>query len=245
MAQEGATVAVLDRDTESAAAVAKEIGGCSFAVDVSDHAQVAEVVAAAAKELGGISLVFANAGIGTIGAAGEMDPAEWRRVLDVNLSGVFYTVRESISHLLASENSSIVCTASISGVRPAEGEAAYAAAKAGVAAFCSSVALEYAPTIRVNAVSPGMIATGLTAPLLDGFPDITERMVEKTPLGRIGTPDDIADVVVFLCSDLARFLTGQNLVVDGGMTLHGSGVDGLYRYFSPAHASRVANAGGD
>jgi meso-butanediol dehydrogenase / (S,S)-butanediol dehydrogenase / diacetyl reductase len=234
MAREGARVAVLDRDAESAAAIAKEIGGSSFVVDVSDHAQVADAVAAAAAELGGISLVFANAGIGTIGAAGEVDPAEWRRILDVNLSGVFYTVRESIAHLLASgKGASIVCTASISGVRPAEGESAYAAAKAGVAAFCASVALEYAPTIRVNAVSPGMIATGLTAPLLDGFPDITERMVEKTPLARIGTPEDIADVVVFLCSDLARFLTGQNLVVDGGMTLHGSGVDGLYRYFSP------------
>ena len=240
MAQEGASVAVLDRDAESARSVAKEIGGCSFGVDVSDHAEVAEAVSAAAAELGGISIVFANAGIGTIGAVGELDPAEWRRILDVDLSGVFYTVRECIPHLLESGKGSIVCTASISGVRPAEGESAYAAAKAGVAAFCASAALEYAPTLRVNAVSPGMVATGLTAPLLDGFPDITERMVEKTPLGRIGTPEDIADVVVFLCSDLARFVTGQNLVIDGGMTLHGAGVDGLYRYFSPGHAERVA-----
>jgi NAD(P)-dependent dehydrogenase (short-subunit alcohol dehydrogenase family) len=78
-----------------------------------------------------------------------------------------------------------------------------------------------------------MIATGLTAPLLDGFPEIVEQMVAKTPAGRIGTPDDIADVVIFLSSELARFVTGQNIVVDGGMTLHGSGVDGLYRYFKP------------
>jgi NAD(P)-dependent dehydrogenase (short-subunit alcohol dehydrogenase family) len=232
MAEEGASVAVVDRDAESAEAVAREIGGCSFVADVSDHAQVADVVGRAVDELGGLSAVFANAGIGTIGAVGEMDPDEWRKVIDVNLTGVFHTVRECIPHLSASGNGSVVATASISGVRPAAGESAYAAAKAGVAAFCATVALEYAPGVRANAVSPGMIATGLTAPLLDGFPDITQRMIEKTPAGRIGTPEDIADVVVFLCSDLARFITGQNLVVDGGMTLHGSGVDGLYRYFT-------------
>jgi NAD(P)-dependent dehydrogenase (short-subunit alcohol dehydrogenase family) len=232
MAEEGASVAVVDRDAESAEAVAREIGGCSFVADVSDHGQVAEVVGRAVQELGGLSAVFANAGIGTIGAVGEMDPDEWRRVIDVNLTGVFHTVRECIPHLSENGKGSVVATASISGVRPAEGEAAYAAAKAGVAALCATVALEYAPGVRANAVSPGMIATGLTAPLLDGFPDITQRMIEKTPAGRIGTPEDIADVVVFLCSDLARFVTGQNLVVDGGMTLHGSGVDGLYRYFT-------------
>jgi NAD(P)-dependent dehydrogenase (short-subunit alcohol dehydrogenase family) len=233
MAEEGAAVAVVDRDADSAGFVASEIGGVAFACDVSDPHQVAEAVGRAVDEFGGLSLLFANAGIGTMAAVGEMDPEEWRKVIDVNLSGVFYTVRECMPHLAAAESSSVVCTASISGVRPAEGESAYAAAKAGVAAFCASTALEYGPRVRCNAVSPGMIATGLTAPLLDGFPEIVERMVAKTPAGRIGTPEDIADVVVFLCSDLARFVTGQNIIVDGGMTLHGAGVDGLYRYFKP------------
>jgi 3-oxoacyl-[acyl-carrier protein] reductase len=234
MANQGATVAVVDRDSESAHAIASEIGGCAFVADVSDHEQVRQAVTEAARELGGLSVAFANAGIGSFGAVDEMEPAEWRKVIDVNLSGVFHTVRECLPHLVASGSASIVCTASISGVRPAEGEAAYAAAKAGVAAFCASVALEYGPVVRCNAVSPGMIATALTAPLIDGFPELVERMVHKTPAARIGTPEDIADVVVFLCSDLARFVTGQNIVVDGGMTLHGSGVDGLYRYFKPA-----------
>jgi NAD(P)-dependent dehydrogenase (short-subunit alcohol dehydrogenase family) len=234
MAQEGAIVAVVDRDAESANRVAGEIGGYAFACDVSDHTQVKITVVEAAEKLGGLSIVFANAGIGTIGAVGEMDPLEWRKVIDVNLTGVFNTVQACIPYLVDSDNGSVVCTASISGVRPAAGEGAYAAAKAGVAALCSTVALEYGPTVRANAVSPGMIATSMTAPLLDGFPDIRERMIEKTPAGRIGTPEDIADVVVFLCSDLARFVTGQNIVVDGGMTLHGSGVDGLYRYFADA-----------
>lgn len=233
MASEGAAVAVVDRDAGSANAVAAEIGGCAFAADVSDHEQVRQAVADAARELGGLSVVFANAGIGSFGAVDEMDPSEWRKVIDVNLTGVFHAVRECLPHLVASGSGSVVCTASISGVRPAEGEAAYAASKAGVAAFSASVALEYGPTLRCNAVSPGMIATALTAPLIDGFPDLVQRMVDKTPAGRVGTPEDIADVVVFLCSDLSRFVTGQNIVVDGGMTLHGSGVDGLYRYFKP------------
>jgi NAD(P)-dependent dehydrogenase (short-subunit alcohol dehydrogenase family) len=234
MAEQGATVAVLDRDAESANQIAGEVGGSAFVCDVSDHAQVKLAVVEAAEKLGGLSIVFANAGIGTIGAVGEMDPLEWRKVIDINLSGVFYTVQACIPFLVESGNGSVVCTASISGVRPAEGEGAYAAAKAGVAALCATIALEYGPTIRANAVSPGMIATSMTAPLLDGFPDIKQRMIEKTPAGRIGAPEDIADVVVFLCSDLARFVTGQNIVIDGGMTLHGSGVDGLYRYFSSA-----------
>ena len=233
MAEEGATVAVLDRDESSARSVASEVGGVGLVCDVSDHRQVAEAVKTAAEDLGGLSLVFANAGIGTMAAVGEMDPGEWHKIIDVNLSGVFYTVRECIPYLVRGGGGSVVCTASISGVRPAEGEAAYSAAKAGVAAFCASVALEYGPVVRCNSVSPGMIATGLTSPLLDGFPEIVDRMVAKTPAGRIGAPDDIADVVIFLCSDLARFVTGQNVVVDGGMTLHGSGVDGLYRYFKP------------
>lgn len=236
MAEEGATVAVVDRDEASARSVASEVGGAAFVCDVSDHAQVQQAVREAADALGGLSLVFANAGTGTMAAVGEMDPSEWQKIVEVNLSGVFHTVRECVPHIVRGGGGSVVCTASISGVRPAEGESAYAAAKAGVAAFSASVALEYGPVIRCNAVSPGMIATGLTAPLLDGFPEIVDRMVAKTPVGRIGTPEDVADVVIFLCSDLARFVTGQNIVVDGGMTLHGSGVDGLYRYFKPGGA---------
>jgi NAD(P)-dependent dehydrogenase (short-subunit alcohol dehydrogenase family) len=124
-----------------------------------------------------------------------------------------------------------VSTASISGTRPAAGEAPYAAAKAAVAALTATAALEYAPSVRVNAVSPGMIHTGLTDILLSGFDWTVPHMEAKTPLARIGSPEDVADVVVFLCSEDARFITGQNLVVDGGMTLHGSGVDGLLERF--------------
>jgi NAD(P)-dependent dehydrogenase (short-subunit alcohol dehydrogenase family) len=141
---------------------------------------------------------------------------------------VFAGFRAAIPHLLAGGGGAIVSTASISGTRPAAGEAPYAASKAAVAALTASAALEYAPSIRVNAVSPGMIRTTLTEPMFAFFPEQNERFERTTPVGRVGEPEDIADVVVFLCSDLARFITGQNIVVDGGLTLHGSGMDGVF-----------------
>ena len=167
-------------------------------------------------------------GVGSAAPLHEWAPEEWDHLLAVNLTGVYLGFRAAVPHLRASGGGSIVSTASISGTRPAAGEAPYAAAKAGVAAITASAALEYGPQIRVNSVSPGMILTALTEPLLQFLPHEHARFERTTPLGRIGQPDDIADVVVFLCSDLARFITGQNIVVDGGMTLHGSGVDGIF-----------------
>jgi NAD(P)-dependent dehydrogenase (short-subunit alcohol dehydrogenase family) len=146
---------------------------------------------------------------------------------------VFHGFRAAAPLILEHGGGSIVSTASISGVRPAAGEGPYAATKAAVAALTASAALEYAPTIRVNAVSPGTIATSLTAPWFQ-VPGERDREIEKTPLKRIGEPEDIAKVVLFLCSDLASFVTGQNIVVDGGMILHGSGVDGVFVYLQSA-----------
>jgi NAD(P)-dependent dehydrogenase (short-subunit alcohol dehydrogenase family) len=136
--------------------------------------------------------------------------------------------------MLAGGGGSIVSTASISGTRPAAGEGPYAASKAAVAALTASAALEYGPSIRVNSVSPGMIRTAMTAPWFQYMPDQEERFVKGTPVARVGEPEDVADVVVFLCSDLARFVTGQNIVVDGGLTLHGSGVDTIFERVFPA-----------
>jgi len=228
MADEGASVAVIDINGDAAHEIAAEIGGSAHVADVTDADGLRGAVDAAAVVMGGITIMFNNAGVGNQSPLHEWAPEEWDRMLAVNLTGVYLGFRAAVPHIRASGGGSIVSTASISGTRPAAGEAPYAAAKAGVAAITASAALEYGPGIRVNAVSPGMILTALTEPLLQFLPHERARFERTTPLGRIGEPDDIAGVVVFLCSDLARFITGQNIVVDGGMTLHGSGVDGIF-----------------
>jgi NAD(P)-dependent dehydrogenase (short-subunit alcohol dehydrogenase family) len=231
MAEEGAQVAVLDLDGDKAESVAKEVDGHAFQVDVTDYDALEAAVRDAHEQMGGLTTLFNNAGNSNMARIHEWELAEWERVVRLNLSGVFHGFRAAVPLMLDGGGGSIVSTSSISGTRPAAGEAPYSAAKAAVAALTATAALEYAPTIRVNAVAPGMIHTGLTDILLTGFDWTVPFMVEKTPVARIGAPDDIADVVVFLASDLSRFITGQNLVVDGGMTLHGSGVDGLYDRF--------------
>jgi meso-butanediol dehydrogenase / (S,S)-butanediol dehydrogenase / diacetyl reductase len=233
MAQEGARVAVVDVDEESAKTVAAEIGGVAHGADVGDLDAFRSVVDSVAAEFGGLSDIYNNAGTSAFNRLHELDPSEWDRVLRVNLTGVWAGFRAAVPHLLANGGGSIVSTASISGTRPAAGEGPYAASKAAVAALTASAALEYGPSIRVNAVSPGMIRTTMTAPWFQFMPDQEERFVKGTPVGRVGEPEDIADVVVFLCSDLARFITGQNIVVDGGLTLHGSGVDTVFERVFP------------
>lgn len=227
-AQEGARVAVIDRDGEGAETVAKGIDGRAYAVDVTDFAALDAAVADADRAFGGITAIFNNAGVGNSMPLHEYPLDEWQRIVDICLNGVFHGFKAAAPRILAAGGGSIVSTSSISGTRPAAGEGPYSAAKAAVAALTATAAMEYAPTIRVNAVAPGMIETALSRLILveEGL-NLRERMIAKTPLARIGEPDDIADVVVFLCSPLARFVTGQNLVIDGGMTLHGSGVDGL------------------
>src|SRR5260370_40167995 len=148
------------------------------------------------------------------------DPDEWDRIVRLNLSGVFHGLRIGAPLIVESGGGSVVSTASISGTRPAAGEAPYAAAKAAVAALTATAALEYAPTVRVNAVSPGMIHTGLTDVLLRGFDWTVPHMEAKTPLGRIGTPEDIADVVTFLCSAWSRFVTCHIVAAVEAMALH-------------------------
>jgi meso-butanediol dehydrogenase/(S,S)-butanediol dehydrogenase/diacetyl reductase len=233
MAAEGARVAVADVNGEAVADVAAEIDGLAVPVDVTDADALKDGVARAAEHLHGLSIMFNNAGGGLLASVHEYEVDQWESILRLNLTGVFNGIRAAAPIILESGGGSIVSTASISGVRPAAGEAPYAASKAGIVALSATAALEYAPTIRVNAVSPGSIATALTAPLWN-VPGEEERNVDRTPLKRLGRPEDIAKVVAFLCSDLASFITGQNIVVDGGMTLHGSSIDGLLLYLQSA-----------
>jgi meso-butanediol dehydrogenase / (S,S)-butanediol dehydrogenase / diacetyl reductase len=234
MVEEGAAVAIIDISADAAHEFAREIGATAHVADVTDAEGLGAAVDDAAVAMGGITTLFNNAGIGNQSPLHEWAPEEWGRMMAVNLTGVYLGFRAAIPHIKRSGGGCVVSTASISGTRPAAGEAPYSAAKAAVIAITASAALEYGPAIRVNAVSPGMILTKLTEPLLQFLPHERERYERTTPAGRLGQPDDIADVVVFLCSDLARFVTGQNIVVDGGMTLHGSGVDGIFEQIFPS-----------
>jgi NAD(P)-dependent dehydrogenase (short-subunit alcohol dehydrogenase family) len=235
-AAQGATVAVLDIDGDGAEATAKEVDGTAVAVDVTDAEALRRAVDTAVEHLGGLSILVNNAGGSTMVGLADWDPEEWDRIIRLNLTGVFNGMRAGVPHLLAAGGGAVVNTASISGTRPSAGETPYSAAKAGVVALTASAALEYGPVIRVNAVAPGMIRTNLTRPLLEIVPDADAHYGRLTPAARVGEPEDIADVMVFLCSDMARFITGQTLVVDGGMTLHGAGVDGLFdRFFRGGH----------
>ena len=224
----GAQVAVLDRDGARAAAVAEEISAHAFAVDVADPDATTVAVQGAAEAMGGLTDVIANAGMGRNKPLHEYSDKEWRLVVGVNLDGVFHTMRAAIPMFLDAGAGNIVTVATLNATRPLQGEAPYSAAKAGVVNLTATAALEYAPTIRANCVSPGMVATELTA-LITGDPELTAVAEAGTPMARIGSPEDVAEVIAFLCTDAARYLTGQNIVVDGGAGLPSLQADSIVK----------------
>ena len=165
MTEQGARVAVFDINGDGAETLAKEFDGLAYQVDVTDFAGFHAAVDDAAAKLGGLSLLYNNAGGSNLANVHEWELEEWRRIVDLNLTGVFHGFKAAIPHLLTG-GGAIVSTASISGTRPSAGEAPYSASKAAIIALTANAALEYAPTIRVNSVSPGMIHTPLTDLLL-------------------------------------------------------------------------------
>jgi 3-oxoacyl-[acyl-carrier protein] reductase len=222
-AAEGAQVAVVDRDGGAAEAVAGAVGGVAYEVDVRDADAVAAATDEAADRFGMLTILVANAGISGLSLLHQTDPRTFERLVQVNLQGTFHAVRAVVPHMLAAGRGAIVTNASGSATRPTYGELAYSAAKAGVVALTRGAAQEYGPTIRVNCVSPGVIRTPLSEPLfaLDGALDPVR---DATPLGRTGTAEEVAEVVLFLASAQSRYITGQELVVDGGLGLAQPGI---------------------
>lgn len=220
LVREGARAVLADLDAEGGEALVEELGedrARFVATDVTDDGQVAALFDAAEEWAGTPDVVFNNAGIGHMGASHELATAEWQRVVDIDLGGVFRVAREALGRLQrAGIPGSLINCASVLGHMGQSQTAAYTAAKGGVVNLSRTLGLEYGPQgIRVNAVCPGYIDT----PLLDGLDAETRRVLtERHALGRMGRPEEVAAAVVFLASAEASFVTGSSLMVDGGYT---------------------------
>ena len=196
---------------DEASALAGEVGARAVQADVSSPAEAARLVG----EAGDVDVLVNNAGLTRDGLLARMSDDDWREVVETNLSSVFYTCRAVTRPMMKKRSGSIVNVSSIVGLHGNWGQTNYAASKAGIVGFTKSLARELGSRgVRANVVAPGYVQTRLT----DVIPDEAKTMMlQNTPLGRIGEPSDVARAVRFLCSDEASFITGEVLLVDGGL----------------------------
>ena len=229
LAREGAAVAVTDIDDDAGREVVEEIrreGGEAeyFRLDVAEEKEVEEVMAAAAKKFGRLDILVNNAGIAGINKPTDQIPAEeWDRVIRINVNGVFFCTKHAIPHMKKAGGGSIINLSSIYGLVGAPDLPPYHASKGAVTLMTKTDAMLYArDKIRVNSVHPAYIWTPLVEELAEQSPDGKEAfrrgLDEKHPIGHIGEPDDIGYGVVYLASDESKFVTGSELVIDGGYT---------------------------
>ena len=212
-AAEGAALTLLDCDRKRLASVARETGGTAVETDVTQEPSVTRAVEQGAGAMGGIDGVVNAAGIVIHGSVLDVGLADWKLVLDVNLTGTYIVVRCCLPWLVKAPFATIVNIASGQGLLPNNpGMTAYAASKGGVVNLTRALAAELAPSIRVNSVCPGMVDTPMTAGL--------ERDLDRYALGRIAEPLEIAQSILFLTATESSFITGTALAVDGGRTFH-------------------------
>jgi 3-oxoacyl-[acyl-carrier protein] reductase len=212
LAAAGATVVVGYRSgKDEAEALASDLGGAAIQADVSSPEEAKRLV----EEAGDLDILVNNAGLTRDGLLARMSDDDWQTVIDTNLASVFYTCRAVTRPMMKKRAGAIVNISSIVGVHGNWGQTNYAASKAGIIGFTKSLARELGSrNIRANVVAPGYVKTQLTDVLPE---EATGAMLENTPLGRLGDPEDVAGAVRFLCSDAASFITGEVLLVDGGL----------------------------
>lgn len=219
LAKAGARVAVVGRDKARADEAASAIGqgAQGFACDVSDVAQVTALVEDVEKAFGGIDILVNNAGLTRDNIMLRLKDEDWDAVLNANLRGAFATIRATTRGMMKRRSGRIINIASVVGLVGNKGQTNYAASKAGLIGLTKSVAKEFASRgILANVVAPGFIDTEMTAALT---PEQREQLSKQIPLERLGSPADVASAVAFLASDLSSYITGQVLVVDGGMVM--------------------------
>lgn len=227
LADEGASVLVGDLDPDGAQATvdaARAAGGTAepATVDVCDPASVAALIDLAVERWGQLDVAVANAGIGIAGDALGQTVQEWDRMFEVNARGTFLTCQNALRVMVPRGSGSIVATASIGGMVGLAGRAGYCASKAAVVGFVKAAAIDCAATgVRINAISPGTVDSPWIGRITADAPDPAEQrrqMEARQPIGRLGRPEEIAAMAAFLASDESTFMTGSNVVVDGGVT---------------------------
>lgn len=225
-AEQGASVLCVDY-SEKVSDTADEItaaGGTasSLVADISDESAVESMVAAAVERLGGIDGIYANAGISGAGKSLlDFSVEDWQRTLGINTIGTYLCIKHTVPHFTAQGAGSIVCTASVAGLRANAGGVDYSASKAAVISMAQTVAYQlYGTGVRVNAICPGLIETGMTAPIFSRARDkgTVDRIGQINPMARYGNPPEIAAMACFLLSDAASYVNGQAIPVDGGLS---------------------------
>lgn len=232
LAREGAAVVLADIGDEGGRSLAADIGPSAMAVkcDVASAGEVEALIQAAITRHGRIDILFNNAGIGSFGTSVEVQPADWERIIAVDLNSVYYACHFAIPHM--PRGSAIVNTASISGMGGDYRFAAYNAAKGAVINYTRALAIDHARDgIRVNALCPGLVDTPITAGVQQ-MPGLREDWERRIPMGRAAQPEEMANVVAFLASDAASYITGSILVADGGTTAH-TGQPEVARFMLP------------
>ena len=214
-AAEGASLALFDRDEDRLDSVASNLGATAHGCDVASVASVEAATAAAQEAMGGLDGVVNAAGVFIAKPFAELDHETWNTLLAVNLTGPFNIVRAALPALQAAGKATIVNIASLSGLMPAPGTAGYSASKAGLLLFTKGLACDLAPTVRVNAICPGIIQTEMTR-FMWGDPAVKARSENAIPVRRLGQSVDVAAAALYLTSDDSSFVNGTQLVVDGG-----------------------------